>query len=65
MKSATITGGKFLDFILTAAVEIPATVMTAVFLTMVGRRTLLSGTMLLCGVGCCISGYMPEGNQAN
>jgi len=64
-KSAAVSSEIFLNVILTAALEIPATITTAICLNTIGQKTLLSGAMLLGGVGCCISGYVPEGKNVN
>ncbi|KAK3888657.1 hypothetical protein Pcinc_007270 [Petrolisthes cinctipes] len=58
--SGNLGGNIFLNFILTMLIEIPSYVFSYLVLDRMGRKGTLSFVLLLGGVACFISGFIPE-----
>ena len=52
LNSGDIGGDLFLNFFLQAVIELPATLLVYLLLDRVGRKPLLSLSMILGGIGC-------------
>lgn len=59
LNSVSMAGNKYTNFILVNTVEIPAYIVTHFIATHIGRRSSLSGLMLLAGFSCLGSLLMP------
>lgn len=59
--SGTLGGNIFVNFIATMLIEIPSYVFSYLVLDRMGRKGTLSFVLLLGGVACFISGFIPEG----
>lgn len=58
-------GNSYLDFILTAIVEIPAYISCHYMLEYFGRKKSLTGSYLITGVACVAFIFVPSGNLLN
>lgn len=64
LNSVTLAGDKYLNFILVSLVELPGFLIMQLILDRVGRRVTLCTTMILCGLFCFLSEFIPTGNMA-
>ncbi|XP_069127358.1 organic cation transporter protein-like isoform X3 [Argopecten irradians] len=53
-------GDPYINFCIAGAVEIPAYALCIIFLNKLGRRLPLCGTMIVGGISCVISGFIPN-----
>ena len=63
LNSADLAGNTYINFLLSASVEIPAYVFAGACQQYVGRRLPLSGCMLVAGLCLIISGFIPSGKH--
>ncbi|XP_001867673.2 organic cation transporter protein [Culex quinquefasciatus] len=63
LNSVTLAGDKYLNFILVSLVELPGFLIMQLILDRVGRRITLCTTMVLCGLFCFMSEFIPTGNH--
>lgn len=61
LNSVSLAGDKYLNFILVSLVELPGFLIMQLILDRVGRRVTLCTTMLLCGLFCFLSEFIPTG----
>lgn len=59
LNSVTLAGDKYMNFILVCTAEIPGYVITVFVLNKFGRKYSLCAAMVLCGVACLASEYIP------
>jgi len=52
----------FINFIVGSLIEIPANILVILLMDLVGRKPLVSGSLLFTGVACIISGFLEEGS---
>ncbi|KAG4079938.1 hypothetical protein HA402_006250 [Bradysia odoriphaga] len=64
LNSVTLAGDKYVNFILVCTAEIPGYIITVFVLNKFGRKYSLCASMLLCGVACLSSEYIPVGQSA-
>ncbi|XP_053690010.1 organic cation transporter protein-like [Sabethes cyaneus] len=62
LNSVSLAGDKYLNFILVSLIELPGFLIMQLILDRVGRRITLCTTMLLCGLFCFLSEFIPTGN---
>ncbi|GJQ86218.1 hypothetical protein Trydic_g8919 [Trypoxylus dichotomus] len=60
LNSVALAGNSYLDFILTALVEIPAYTLTYVVVDRLGRRSTLSGSFFITAVACFLFIFISE-----
>ncbi|XP_033741094.1 organic cation transporter protein-like [Pecten maximus] len=58
--TGNLGGDPYINFCIAGAVEIPAYILCVLFLNKLGRRWPLCGTMVVGGISCIISGFVPE-----
>ncbi|KAL1374901.1 hypothetical protein pipiens_000730, partial [Culex pipiens pipiens] len=63
LNSVTLAGDKYLNFILVALIELPGYVILQMILDRIGRRITLCSSMLLCGLFCFLSEFVPAENH--
>lgn len=63
INSVELIGNKYLNFILTCAIEIPAIIMTGCILNKIKRRRFLSMTYFVSGIGAIIGELIPPGDN--
>jgi len=59
LNSVTLAGDKYINFILVCTAEIPGYIITIFVLNRFGRKHSLCASMMLCGVACLGSEYIP------
>lgn len=59
LNSVTLAGDKYINFILVCTAEIPGYIITIFVLNKFGRKYSLCGSMLICGIACLASEYIP------
>src|SRR6202012_5898406 len=59
LNSVTLAGDKYINFILVCTAEIPGYIITIFVLNKFGRKYSLCTSMVLCGVACLASEYIP------
>lgn len=60
LNSVSLSGNKYLNFILVCLVEIPGYTVAWIAMNKIGRRWSLAGSLLLCGITCILSGSVPS-----
>lgn len=63
LNSVAFAGDKYINFILVAAVEIPAFWLAWLLTDRIGRKPTLSSTFLLSGVFCLAIQFVPKGKK--
>nr|CAD7424715.1 unnamed protein product [Timema monikensis] len=63
LNTGKLYGNPFLVLFLACLVEIPSYIMTTLLMDRTGRRSLISTLMLLGGLACLISAYIPQETQ--
>ncbi|XP_062559471.1 solute carrier family 22 member 4 [Armigeres subalbatus] len=63
LNSVSLAGDKYLNFILVSLIELPGFLIMQLILDRVGRRVTLCTTMILCGLFCFLSEFIPTGNH--
>lgn len=63
LNSVAFAGDKYINFVLVAAVEIPAYCLAWVLTDHIGRKPTLSGSFLLSGVFCLAIQFVPTGKE--
>lgn len=63
LNSVALAGNGYLDFILTALVEIPAYFACIYVVGKFGRKWSLSGSFFITGISCCVFIFIPKGKQ--
>ncbi|OWF50931.1 organic cation transporter protein-like [Mizuhopecten yessoensis] len=58
--TGNLGGDPYINFCIAGAVEIPAYVLCVLFLNKLGRRWPLCGTMVVGGLSCIVSGFVPS-----
>lgn len=58
--TGNLGGDPYINFCIAGAVEIPAYVLCVLFLNKLGRRWPLCGTMVIGGISCIVSGFIPD-----
>ncbi|XP_012264112.2 solute carrier family 22 member 5-like [Athalia rosae] len=61
LRSVAVPGDKYINFMLTATVELPAQFLVWILADFVGRKPTLSGSFFLSGVFCILTVYVPAG----
>ncbi|XP_055594289.1 solute carrier family 22 member 3 [Uranotaenia lowii] len=61
LNSVTLAGDKYLNFILVSLIELPGFLIMQLILDRVGRKITLCATMLICGLFCFLSEFIPTG----
>lgn len=59
LNSVTLAGDKYMNFILVCTAEIPGYIITIYVLNKFGRKYSLCASMVVCGVACLASEYIP------
>ncbi|KAK7602883.1 hypothetical protein V9T40_006857 [Parthenolecanium corni] len=59
INSVELIGNKYLNFILTCSIDIPAIILTGVILNKIKRRQFQSLSFFLTGIGCIVSELIP------
>ncbi len=60
LNSVNLAGSKYVNFILVCAAEIPGYFITIFVMEKVGRKWSQCGSMIICGLSCLASEYLPE-----
>lgn len=60
LNSVNLAGSKYLNFMLVCAAEIPGYFITVFVMEKVGRKWSLCGSMVICGLSCLASEYLPQ-----
>lgn len=59
LNSVNLAGSKYVNFMLVCAAEIPGYIITVMVMEKVGRKWCLCGSMVVCGLSCLGSEYLP------
>lgn len=62
VNSTSMSGDKYLNFALVSLIEIPGYTLAWVSIRHCGRRISLVGSLLLCGLTCGLTIWLPPGN---
>lgn len=62
INSVELVGNKYMNFILTSLVEVPAVIFAVIMLDRIKRRTSQSSAFILSGLTCIISEFIPPGS---
>lgn len=62
LNATSLSGNKYVNFILVCLVEIPGYTLSWVAMNKIGRRWALAGSLLLCSFTCAAGGFVPQGN---
>lgn len=60
LNSVNLAGSKYVNFMLVCAAEIPGYFITVIVMERAGRKWSLCGSMVICGLSCLASEYLPE-----
>ncbi|XP_037025919.1 organic cation transporter protein-like [Bradysia coprophila] len=60
LNSVNLAGSKYINFMLVCAAEIPGYFITVMVMEKAGRKWSLCGSMIVCGISCLGSEYLPE-----
>lgn len=60
LNSVNLAGSKYINFMLVCAAEIPGYFITVMVMERVGRKWSLCGSMVICGLACLASEYLPS-----
>lgn len=63
LNSVTLAGDKYINFILVCTAEIPGYIITVLVLNKFGRKYTLCVSLILCGIACLSSEYIPADHQ--
>lgn len=63
VNSTSMSGNKYINFALVSLVEIPGYTIAWVSIQKIGRRFSLVGSLLLCGLTCTLTLFVPSGND--
>lgn len=63
LNSVTLAGNKYMNFALSSFIEIPAHVIGYVLIMKAGRRASVSSTLILAGVFCITTEFLPTGKN--
>lgn len=61
LNATSLSGNKYVNFILVCLVEIPGYTLSWIALNKIGRRWALAGSYLLCAFTCAAGGFVPQG----
>lgn len=61
LNATSLSGNKYVNFILVCLVEIPGYTLSWIALKKIGRRWALSGSYFLCSITCAAGGFVPQG----
>lgn len=61
LNSTSLSGNKYVNFILVCLVEIPGYTLSWITMNKIGRRWSLAGSLLLCAFTCVAGGFVPQG----
>lgn len=61
LNSTSLSGNKYVNFILVCLVEIPGYTLSWFTMNKIGRRWSLAGSLLLCSFTCFAGGFVPQG----
>lgn len=61
LNATSLSGNKYLNFILVCLVEIPGYTLSWIAMNKIGRRWALAGSYLLCSFTCAAGGFVPQG----
>lgn len=59
LNSVNLAGSKHINFMLVCAAEIPGYLITITVMQRIGRKWTLCGSMVICGLSCLASEYLP------
>lgn len=60
LNSVNLAGSKYVNFMLVCAAEIPGYFITVMIMERIGRKWSLCGSMVICGLSCLGSEYLPQ-----
>lgn len=60
IQSVTLDGNKYVNYIVVCAVELPAILLSSLLMEWVGRKWSLFGSLLLTGVACVATEFIPQ-----
>lgn len=60
MNAVTLAGNKYMNFVFVSLVEIPGYLLTYFIMERWGRRWPLCGSLLICGLACVMSQFLPD-----
>lgn len=63
LNSVNLAGSKHVNFMLVCAAEIPGYFITIMLMEKIGRKWCLCGSMIVCGLSCLGSEYLPTDEQ--
>lgn len=63
LNSVNLAGSKYINFMLVCAAEFPGYFITIMVMEKAGRKWSLCGSMVVCGLACLCSEYLPEDEQ--
>lgn len=63
LNSTSLSGNKYVNFILVCLVEIPGYTMSWFTMNWIGRRWSLAGSLLLCAFTCALGGFISHGKH--
>lgn len=61
LNATSLSGNKYVNFILVCLVEIPGYTLSWVAMNKIGRRWSLAGSYFLCAITCAAGGFVPQG----
>lgn len=61
LNATSLSGNKYVNFILVCLVEIPGYTLSWVAMNKIGRRWALAGSYFLCAITCAAGGFVPQG----
>lgn len=62
LNATSLSGNKYINFILVCLVEIPGYTLSWIAMNKIGRRWAIAGSYLLCSFSCTAGGFVPPGN---
>lgn len=62
LNATSLSGNKYLNFILVCLVEIPGYTLSWLAMNKIGRRWAIAGSYFLCSFSCTAGGFVPPGN---
>lgn len=63
MRLGIVGGNLYLEFFISAAVELPAALLILVTIDRIGRRLPFAISNIVAGIACLITAFLPEGNS--
>lgn len=61
LNATSLSGNKYINFILVCLVEIPGYTLSWVLMNKIGRRWSLAGSLLMCAFTCAAGGFVQQG----